>query len=148
MSSILDRSQNDILLLVQAENRLEHEEPVNARAQLVAEAVAAFNENNAQLGSDWIPSFGGKCHARHCHGWHVAYVLQNSRSEELELSTVQQARILLGAARLVLAVIRPSLLPPFSSEQQGKVSQRCSGDKGTSGVPSSLPCYPPHRLFS
>jgi hypothetical protein len=45
---IIDHSQNNILLLVQADKRLEHGEPVNAQAQLVAEAVAAFNENNAQ----------------------------------------------------------------------------------------------------
>ncbi|KAF9519453.1 hypothetical protein BS47DRAFT_1288244 [Hydnum rufescens UP504] len=45
---IIDRSQNDILLLVQEDKKLELNEPANARAQLVAEAVAAFNENNAQ----------------------------------------------------------------------------------------------------
>jgi hypothetical protein len=45
---IIDRSQNDILLLVQGDKRLEHGEPVNARARLVAEAIGAFNENNAQ----------------------------------------------------------------------------------------------------
>jgi hypothetical protein len=45
---IVDRSQNEILLLVQVDKRLELYEPVNARAQLVAEAVAAFNENNAR----------------------------------------------------------------------------------------------------
>ena len=45
---IVDCSQNDILLLVQKEKRLQQLEPVNAQAQLVAEAVAAFNENNAQ----------------------------------------------------------------------------------------------------
>jgi hypothetical protein len=45
---IVDRSQNNILLLVQAEKRLENGEPVNTQAQLVAKAVAAFNENNAQ----------------------------------------------------------------------------------------------------
>ncbi|KIK01024.1 hypothetical protein K443DRAFT_678803 [Laccaria amethystina LaAM-08-1] len=42
---ILDRSQNDILLLVQEDKR---SEPISARAQLVAEAVAAFNKNNAR----------------------------------------------------------------------------------------------------
>lgn len=45
---IVDRSQNNILLLVQADKRLMNLEPVNAQAQLVAEAVATFNENNAQ----------------------------------------------------------------------------------------------------
>ena len=44
---IIDRSQNDILLLVQEDKRLERVEPVNAQAQLVAEAIGAFNENNA-----------------------------------------------------------------------------------------------------
>jgi len=43
---IVDRSQNDILLLVQEDKRLEYGEPIHARAQLVAEAVGAFNENN------------------------------------------------------------------------------------------------------
>lgn len=45
---IVDRSQNDILLLVQVDKRLEHGEPVNARAQLVAAPAVAFNEKNAQ----------------------------------------------------------------------------------------------------
>ncbi|KAK0209726.1 hypothetical protein IW262DRAFT_1281228 [Armillaria fumosa] len=76
---ILDRTQNDILL-VQAEDRLEHEERANARARLVAEAVAAFNENNAQREAIGLPPLAEKVsHARHCHGLHVACVLQNSR---------------------------------------------------------------------
>ena len=45
---IVDRLQNDILLLVQADNRLQKLEPISVQAQLIAEAVAAFNENNAQ----------------------------------------------------------------------------------------------------
>ena len=45
---IVDRSQNDILFLVQADNSLPKLEPISAQAQLIAEAVAAFNENNAQ----------------------------------------------------------------------------------------------------
>jgi hypothetical protein len=45
---IANHSQNDVLLLVQAEKRLEHGEPINARAQLVAEAVAAFNKINME----------------------------------------------------------------------------------------------------
>ncbi|KDQ26010.1 hypothetical protein PLEOSDRAFT_31975 [Pleurotus ostreatus PC15] len=45
---IVDRSINNILLLVQADKRLMNLEPVNVQAQLVAEAVAAYNENNAQ----------------------------------------------------------------------------------------------------
>ncbi|KAK0212048.1 hypothetical protein IW262DRAFT_1450509 [Armillaria fumosa] len=77
---LLDRSQNDILLLVQADNRLEHGEPVNARAQLVAEAVAPFNENNAQREASGLPPLAEKVsHTRHCHVRHVACVLQNSR---------------------------------------------------------------------
>ncbi|KAK0209721.1 hypothetical protein IW262DRAFT_1281259 [Armillaria fumosa] len=75
---ILDH--NDILLLVKAENRLEHGEPVNARAQLVAEAVAAFNENNAQREAIGFPPLAEKVsHVRHCHGLHVSCVLQDSR---------------------------------------------------------------------
>jgi len=42
MSVFVDRSQNDILLLVQAGKRLQQLEPISAQAQLVAEAVAAF----------------------------------------------------------------------------------------------------------
>jgi len=45
---IVDRSQNEVILLVQEAKRLEPNGPINAQAQLVAEAVAAFNENNAQ----------------------------------------------------------------------------------------------------
>lgn len=48
---IIDRSKNDILLLVQEDKRLEDREPVSAQAQLVAEAVAAFGENNESLKS-------------------------------------------------------------------------------------------------
>jgi len=42
------QKNGDILLLVQAVKRSEDGEPVNAPAHLVAKAVAAFNENNAQ----------------------------------------------------------------------------------------------------
>ena len=49
---IVDRSQNDILLLVILDKRLE---PTNARAQLVASAVGAFNENNAQREEIGLP---------------------------------------------------------------------------------------------
>ena len=52
---IIDRTQHDILLLVQEDKRLEVGEPVNARAQLVAEAVAAFNQNNAQRETVGLP---------------------------------------------------------------------------------------------
>lgn len=46
---IFDRHQNDILLLVQADRRLGDRVtvPVDANAQLVGKAVAAFSENNA-----------------------------------------------------------------------------------------------------
>ncbi|KAI9458774.1 hypothetical protein F5148DRAFT_1287320 [Russula earlei] len=54
---IVDRSRNDVLLVVQEDRRLENREPVNARAQLVAEAVAAFNENNIQRDAVGLPPF-------------------------------------------------------------------------------------------
>ena len=57
---IVDRSQNDILLLVQEDKRLGLWEPVNARAQLVAEAVAAFNENNAHREAVGLPPMAEK----------------------------------------------------------------------------------------
>ena len=57
---IVDRSQNDILLLVHEDKRLQQLEPVNARAQLVAEAVAAFNENNAQREAMGLPPLVSK----------------------------------------------------------------------------------------
>ena len=44
---IVDRSQNDILLLVQEDKSVEDREPANAQAQLVAGAIAAFEENNS-----------------------------------------------------------------------------------------------------
>ncbi|KAG7449796.1 uncharacterized protein BT62DRAFT_928528 [Guyanagaster necrorhizus] len=89
---IFDRSQNDILLLVQEDKRLEHRDPINARAQLVAEAVGAFNENNAQREAIGLPPMVEKVsyfvslstlfwrsfflgHAQHCHGGDVAHVL-------------------------------------------------------------------------
>lgn len=56
---IVDRSQNDMLPLVQ-EDRLEYGEPVDAQAQLVAEAVGAFNENNAQRESIGLPPWEEK----------------------------------------------------------------------------------------
>jgi hypothetical protein len=44
---LLDYPQNEILLVVQADKDLEHG-PIDSPAQLIAEAVAAFNKNNAQ----------------------------------------------------------------------------------------------------
>ena len=49
---IIDHTQHDILLLVQEDKRLE---VVNAQAQLVAEAVAAFNQNNVQRETVGLP---------------------------------------------------------------------------------------------
>ena len=57
---IVDRSQNDILLLVQEDKRLQQLEPISVRAQLVAEAVAAFNENNAQRKAIGLPPLVSK----------------------------------------------------------------------------------------
>ncbi|TEB31610.1 hypothetical protein FA13DRAFT_1791390 [Coprinellus micaceus] len=44
---IVNRQQNDIILLVQEGKRIEDVEPIDARAQLVANALAAFPQNNA-----------------------------------------------------------------------------------------------------
>ncbi|KIL58213.1 hypothetical protein M378DRAFT_86805 [Amanita muscaria Koide BX008] len=57
---IINHSQNNILLLVQEDKRLEHGEPINAQAQLVAEAVAAFNKNNAQRAMLGLPPIAEK----------------------------------------------------------------------------------------
>ncbi|KIJ10544.1 hypothetical protein PAXINDRAFT_85890, partial [Paxillus involutus ATCC 200175] len=77
---IVDLSQNDTLLLVQKDKKLK---PLNARAQLVAEAVAAFNENNAHREAAGLPPMAEKVsHARHHHGRHVACVLQNSHHSD------------------------------------------------------------------
>jgi hypothetical protein len=92
---LVDR--NDIFLfVVQEDKRLENVEPINAGAQLVAEAVAAFNENNRQRKAaglpPWEKNVSSFCkfvdssliacspsgHAWHRHGWHVTRFLQNS----------------------------------------------------------------------
>ncbi|KAJ8469777.1 hypothetical protein ONZ45_g16780 [Pleurotus djamor] len=52
--------ENDILLLVQACKRLDRLDPVCTKAQLVAQAVAAFNENNAQREAAGYPPIEGK----------------------------------------------------------------------------------------
>lgn len=44
---IIDRSQNDILLLVQEDKRFGEEKISDAEAQLIAEAIAAFGLNNS-----------------------------------------------------------------------------------------------------
>ncbi|KAF8329841.1 uncharacterized protein EI90DRAFT_3145889 [Cantharellus anzutake] len=80
---VVDGTQNDILLLVQEDKMLALRKPVNARAQLVAAAIAAFNENNAQRGAIGFPPLAEKSihfsgHACHCHGRHIPFILQNS----------------------------------------------------------------------
>ena len=58
---IVDHSQNSIHLLVHADKRSEHGElEFNAGAQLVAVAVAAFNENNAQREAIGLPPLAEK----------------------------------------------------------------------------------------
>ncbi|TFY65951.1 hypothetical protein EVG20_g5134 [Dentipellis fragilis] len=57
---IIDRQQNDILLLVQEDKRLEDREPLDARAQLVADALAAFTDNNASRQSFDLPPLESK----------------------------------------------------------------------------------------
>lgn len=57
---IVDRSQNDILVLVQEDKRLEDREPASAQAQLVAEAVAAFGENNENRKAAGLDSLSEK----------------------------------------------------------------------------------------
>ena len=44
---IVDRSQNDILLLVQEDKLFGEEKILDAEAQLIAEAIAAFSLNNS-----------------------------------------------------------------------------------------------------
>ena len=66
---IVDRAQNDILLLVQEDKRLE---PISARAQLVAEAVAGFNENNANREAVGLPPLVEKVG----YSWFVDYLLE------------------------------------------------------------------------
>ncbi|PPQ91613.1 hypothetical protein CVT25_012794 [Psilocybe cyanescens] len=57
---IVDRRQNDILLLVQEDKYLEDREPLDAHAQLVVEALAAFAESNAGRESFDLPPFESK----------------------------------------------------------------------------------------
>ncbi|KAK0209757.1 hypothetical protein IW262DRAFT_1468432 [Armillaria fumosa] len=54
------RERVDFPLLRKDRCLLEHREPVNAPAQLVAEAVAAFNENNAQREAIGFPPLAEK----------------------------------------------------------------------------------------
>lgn len=43
---LIDRNQNDILLLVQEDKRFQPDNPLDPRPQLIAEAIAAFAYNN------------------------------------------------------------------------------------------------------
>ena len=45
---IVDRDQNEILLLFQEDKRFEEGEGADPEAQLIAEAIAAFGVNNEQ----------------------------------------------------------------------------------------------------
>ncbi|PPQ71076.1 hypothetical protein CVT25_007864 [Psilocybe cyanescens] len=53
---LMDCKQNNILLVVQGDKWLEDREPLNARARLVAEALAAFTKNNANRQSSPLES--------------------------------------------------------------------------------------------
>ncbi|KAF7783846.1 hypothetical protein Agabi119p4_11 [Agaricus bisporus var. burnettii] len=52
--------KTDIILLVQEDKRPEDTEPTNARAQLVAEAIAAFTENNDNRDALGLPPLAEK----------------------------------------------------------------------------------------
>ncbi|KAK0443571.1 hypothetical protein EV421DRAFT_1890776 [Armillaria borealis] len=56
---LIDRSQNDILLLVQEDKRIDGKLP-QAEAQLVAEAVAAFSQNNQSRRDIGLPPLDEK----------------------------------------------------------------------------------------
>ncbi|KAH9969997.1 hypothetical protein BGW80DRAFT_1229586 [Lactifluus volemus] len=76
---LFDRSRKDFLLVVQEDKSLENMESGNAPAQLVAEAVAAFNGNNSQRDAFGLPPLAEKVsHAWHRHGRIVARFLQDS----------------------------------------------------------------------
>ncbi len=57
---ILDRSQNDILLLVQEDKKGFPSDLVGARAQLMADAIAAFNMNNVSREAVGLPPLAEK----------------------------------------------------------------------------------------
>lgn len=94
---LIDHSQNDIILLVQEDKRIEDREPTDAQAQLVAEAIAAFAENNGNRRSAELDPLSQKVSIRlrdlfnlyerpHSLGygwnryvWHITHILQNSR---------------------------------------------------------------------
>jgi hypothetical protein len=57
---IVDRSQNDILLLVQEDKRFGDEKITDAEAQLIAEAIAAFSLNNSLRRDVGLPELDSK----------------------------------------------------------------------------------------
>ena len=57
---IVDRSQNDILLLVQEDKRFGEEKISDAEAQLIAEAIAAFSLNNSLRRDVGVPELDSK----------------------------------------------------------------------------------------
>ena len=56
----VDRSQNDILLLVQEDKRFGEEKISDAEAQLIAEAIAAFSLNNSLRRDVGVPELDSK----------------------------------------------------------------------------------------
>ena len=91
---IVDLSQNEILLVAQEDKMTVLEGIYHARIQLVAAAVAAFNQNNLQREKDKLPPLAEKAshfvnmlrlfselvplgHSWRRHGRHVAFFLQN-----------------------------------------------------------------------
>jgi hypothetical protein len=93
---LFDRPRKDFLFVVQEDKSLEPMESSCAPAQLVAEAVAAFNGNNSQRDAFGLPPLAEKVsrfcelvdsslmacfpsgHAWHRHGRNVARFLQDS----------------------------------------------------------------------
>jgi hypothetical protein len=90
---LIDRQQNDILLLVQEDKRYQ-EDPRSAQHQLVAEAIAAFDYNNRIREAAGQATLESKVcnpifhvystnsqadHAWHCSHRHYTYLLQNPR---------------------------------------------------------------------
>jgi len=57
---IVDRLQNDILLLVQEDKRYGEEKISDAEAQLIAEAIAAFGLNNSFRRDVGLPELDSK----------------------------------------------------------------------------------------
>ncbi|KXN87219.1 hypothetical protein AN958_08609 [Leucoagaricus sp. SymC.cos] len=57
---IVNHSQNDIIFLIQEDKKWSLREPINMRAQLVAEAIAAFNENNVNRETIGLPPLAEK----------------------------------------------------------------------------------------